>query len=59
MLQDPLIGLLDGLISGAIAFFVVLLLAFFTGSSQTKNYPPSCAHIPSLWRISMLLKKLR
>jgi hypothetical protein len=29
MLQDPLIGLLDGLISGAIAFFVVLLLAFF------------------------------
>jgi len=29
MLQDPLIGLLDGLISGTIAFFVVLLLAFF------------------------------
>jgi hypothetical protein len=29
ILQDSLTGLLDGLISGAIAFFVVLLLAFF------------------------------
>jgi hypothetical protein len=29
ILQDSLTGLLDGLISGTIAFFVVLLLAFF------------------------------
>jgi hypothetical protein len=29
ILQESLTGLLDGLISGAIAFFVVLLLAFF------------------------------
>ncbi len=37
ILQEALTGLIDGLISGTIAFFIVLMLAFFIGSLHAQN----------------------